>query len=585
MTPKNPTATSTTRSTNPPRAVPLLVLLLAAAGCNLRDADRADRADLAPPELAEGVTADDLESRIARFAPAEIGIDRWTLEPWERQLVEKLVLASDIMHELFLIQVSLNNLRWRESLAAAGTEEGRFAREYFDIMAGPWDRLEHDEPFLDVGPKPDGAGYYDPDITRHEIERWLSQHPEDRQAFTGRFTVIRREHGMLIAVPYAVAYRERLERAAALLDQAADLSRNESLAAYLRARAASFLSNHYSPSDMAWMDVEDARIEPTIGPSEVHEDRLMGWKAAFESFVTVADPDATAELDGLEDRMPFLEANLPIEDRYKNLERGFESSIRVVDVVYAAGAARAGVQTIALDLPNDERVRAAKGSRKLMLRNVARAKFETVLVPIARAVLETSVAADIDFDAWFTNVLMHELSHGIGPAFVVRPHRDTTTVNRALREHHSALEEAKADVTGLHGMTVLADEGVYDDDFLRRAFLGHVADMFRAARFNANEAHGRANLVQLNWLMERSALRHDPATGRFSVDLPRVIEANRELAARILTIQAEGDYDAAGALLERYGAVAPQIRASLDRLDAVPVDIRPVYTMAATQGD
>jgi hypothetical protein len=325
------------------------------------------------------------------------------------------------------------------------------------------------------------------------------------------------------------------------------------------------------------MDIDGTRIEPTIGPYEVYEDQLMGWKAAFESFITVADAEATAELDRLKDSMRHLEERLPIEDRYKNLDRGFESPIRVVDVVYTAGDTRAGVQTIAFNLPNDERVRAAKGSKKVMLRNVARAKFESILTPIAREVFDAAVAADVEFGAWFTQVLMHELSHGLGPGFLVGPGGETNTVNQALREHYSAIEEAKADVTGLHNLTVLAADGMYDDDFVRRAFIGHVADMFRATRFGASEAHGRANLVQFNWMVERGAITHDAATGRFRVELRRLIEANRELAARILTIQAQGDHAAAGALLGQYGVVGARMRGALDRLNGVPVDIRPVY--------
>jgi hypothetical protein len=277
--------------------------------------------------------------------------------------------------------------------------------------------------------------------------------------------------------------------------------------------------------------------------------------------------------------MRHLEERLPIEDRYKNLDRGFESPIRVVDVVYTAGDTRAGVQTIAFNLPNDERVRAAKGSKKVMLRNVARAKFENILTPIAREVLEPAAAGDVEFDAWFTGVLMHELAHGLGPGFLVGPADETNTVNQALREHYSAMEEAKADVTGLHNLTVLAADGRYGEDFVRRAFIGHVADMFRATRFGAGEAHGRANLVQFNWMMERGAIAQDSTSGRFRLDLPRLIEANRELATRILTIQAEGDYAAAGLLLQQYGGIGPQMRSALERLDSVPVDIRPLYTL------
>ena len=559
-----------------PRSIKTVAVLVAIVGCAPRDVAEAD---LDAPDLAAGIDADELEARLAQFAPSEIDIDDTTLEPWEREVLAKLIEASDLMHELFMLQVSPRNLEWRDALSgAADTREGRAARDYFEVMAGPWDRLEENEPFLDVGPKPPGAGYYPSDLTSRQIDEWLEQHPEDREAFTSYFTVLRRDHGVLVAVPYDVVYADRLERAAALLNEAAGIAQNASLAEYLRARAASFLSNDYFPSDMAWMDIEDTRIEPTIGPYEVYEDQLMGWKAAFESFVTVADPAASAELDELKGSMRHLEENLPIEDRYKNLDRGFESPIRVVDVVYTAGDTRAGVQTIAFNLPNDERVRAAKGSKKVMLRNVARAKFDAILLPIARQVLMPEVADELTFEAWFTNVLMHELAHGLGPGFIVNAAGDTTTVNQALREHYSAMEEAKADVTGLHNMNVLAADGMYDEDFVRRAFYGHVADMFRATRFGATAAHGLANLVQFNWMVERGAIEFND--GRFKVAYNRLVEANRALATEILEIQARGDYQAAGSLLERYGTVSAEMQEAIDQLDSVPVDIRPIYVGA-----
>ena len=529
--------------------------------------------------LAPGMTPEELEARVARFAPATIDFDDSVLEPWEKQVLVRLIEASDIMHELFTKQVSPRNAEWREQLASQRGAGADAARALFDIMIGPWDRLEHDEPFLDVGPKPAGAGYYPADLTREQFEQWLTDHPEDRQAFTGYFSVIKRQKGVLVAVPYNVEYRAELERAAALLREAADLSQNESLSNYLRTRAAAFLSNDYFESDMAWMDIVDSRIEPTIGPYEVYEDQLMGFKAAFESFITVADAAASAELERLKDSMRSLEERLPIEDRYKNLDRGFESPIRVVDVAYTAGDTRAGVQTIAFNLPNDERVREAKGSKKVMLRNVARAKFERILTPIAQEVLDPALVADVAFDPWFTGVLMHELAHGLGPGFITTESGERITVNQALKEHYSAIEEAKADVTGVHNLTVLQGDGAYDADFVRRAYVSHLADIFRATRFGANEAHGRANLLQFNWLWEKGAIRHDAETGRFSADADALVEGFRSLATELLTLQAKGDYARAGELLERYGTVRPEMRAALDRLDGVPVDIRPSYTV------
>lgn len=533
------------------------------------------------PMLADDITPAEMERRVAQFAPALIDFDDSALEPWEKDVLSRLVAASDLMHEIFALQVSPNNPAWRAQLERQSGAGKVAALVYFDVMVGPWDRLDHDRPFLEVGPKPRGAGYYPSDLTTEELDRWLAAHPEDREAFTSYFTLIRRQGDSLVAVPYSEAYRDRLERAAALLREAASLSKDATLTDYLRKRADAFLSDDYFESDMAWMDIT-SRIEPTIGPYEVYEDALRGYKAAFESFITVADSAASEELARLKGSMRMLEERLPIEDRYKNLERGFESPIRVVDVVYTAGDTRAGVQTIAFNLPNDERVREAKGSKKVMLRNVMRAKFDKILAPIAATVLDPALTAQVEFQPWFVNVLVHELAHGLGPGTITLPSGEASTVNKALREHYSAIEEAKADVAGLHSLTVLAEtDSVYTQNFVRRAFVGHLADLFRAVRFGASEAHGRSALVQFNYFWDRGAITYDAGTGRFGADVDRLIEANRELATEILTLQAQGSYPAAGALLERYGTMRPEMRAALDRLEGtVPVDIRPQYAGA-----
>jgi hypothetical protein len=560
-------------------------LLAAFAGC-----EAAGPAD-AGIGLAEGVTAEDLAAKVTQFAPAVLDFDDSVLAPWEKTVIVKLVAATDLMHELFAEQVSPENATWRAALAEYAGPGAEAARAYFDIMVGPWDRLDHDRPFLAVGAKPAGAGYYPPDLTKEEFDGWVAAHPADMEALTGYFTVIERAGTDLRAVPYAERYRETLERAAALLREAAEVSQNASLAEFLRQRAGAFLSNDYYASDVAWMDITGSRIEPTIGPYEVYEDGLFGYKAAFESFLTVADSAASAELQQLKDHLPNLESRLPIPDRYRNPHRGFESPIRVVDEVYTGGDTRAGVQTTAFNLPNDARVVEEKGSKKVMLRNVMRAKFDKILTPIGQALLAPELSEQVAFQPWFTNVVMHELAHGLGPTTVTTPAGETLPVNRALRDTYSALEELKADVTGLHSLTVLAEQGVYDEAFVRAAFSGHLADLFRAVRFGASEAHGKANLIQFNWLRERNALRFTTAAGEaapaggaaaetwYAADLDAVKGANRELAAEVLRIEATGDYERATAFLARYGVVNDELTGVLRRLTAVPVDIRPVYSV------
>ncbi len=562
-------------------AVLLPSLAACARGGSDADAPATDGEPIAM--LAPGITPAELQSRVAQFAPATIEVDEAKLEPWHRQVLAKLIEASQVLHDVFAIQVSPQVPEWRSRLASESGAGKDAAVAYFDIMAGPWDRLRDDEPFLDVGPKPPGAGFYPEGLTQEQFEAWIEAHPGDRDAFTSPVTLIRRQgDSSLVAVPYSQAYGDSLAKAAALLHEAAGIARahNASLADFLDKRADAFGSNDYYASDLAWMDIHGSAIEPTIGPYEVYEDQLVGLKASFESFITVADSAASAELDELKSHLRELEGALPIEDRYKNLDRGFESPIRVVDVAFTAGDARRGVQTIAFNLPNDERVRKAKGSKKVMLRNVSQAKFDKTLVPIAREVLDTALVAEIAFEPWFTNVLMHELAHGLGPGFIT-VNGQRTTVNQALKEQYSAIEEAKADVTGLHDMSVLAERGLYDADFVRRAYIGHLADMFRAVRFGTSEAHGKANLLQFNYLWDRGAIRYDSATARFSADLPALVAGNRALAHELLTLEARGSYQDAVDLLAKYAAaIRPEMKQAIDRLTRVPVDIRPVYPAA-----
>ena len=428
-----------------------------------------------------------------------------------------------------------------------------------------------------MGAKPAGAGYYPSDMTRAELEAWLDAHPDQREAFTSGFTVIERQGESLAAVPYSEAYGPQLERAATLLREAAALSRNASLSRYLESRAESFLSNDYYPSDMAWMDIQGTKIEPTIGPYEVYEDNLMGSKAAFESFVTVADAAASAELDTLKSALRMLEENLPVADAMKNTDRGFESPMRVVDVVYTAGDTRAGVQTIAFNLPNDERVREEEGSKKVMLRNVIDAKFEKILRPIAQTVMTADQANRLTVDPYFTRVLMHELAHGLGPDYVTG--QEGVTVRSMLQERYSALEEAKADVVGTHSLAVLTEQGVYTPEFLEEVYIDHVADMFRCVRFGVGEAHGKGCLLQFNYLWEKGAIVYDVESQEFSASLDRMPEGIAGLANQLLLIQATGDYDGAGALMEKYGQMRPEMEEALARLAVVPVDIKPEYAV------
>jgi hypothetical protein len=529
-------------------------------------------------ELAQGVTPDALSDRGEQFAPVTLTFDSTLLDERQKRVVKRLVEASDVLDTIFRRQVWRGNLAFGRRLEDATGPGMDAARDYYEIMYGPWDRLEENEPFLAAGPKPEGAGYYPPDMSRDAFESWIEEHPDDRDAFTSYWTVITRTaDGGLEAVPYSEHYGDRLERAAALLEQATEAAENPSLKRFLRLRAESFRTNQYHDSEVAWMNLEGNRVEPTLGPYEVYEDQLFGYKAAFESFVTLKDPAESARLEELVSHLPELERALPVADEHKRLDRAFASPISVVDVMYTAGDTRAGVQTLAFNLPNDARVREAEGSKKVMLKNVIQAKFRTILKPLARTVLDSAQAERVGVEPYFVRILVHELAHGLGPDYVTG--EPELTVSRALRDRYSAIEEAKADAVGTHSLRVLTERGAYEPEFLEQVYIGHVADLFRCVRFGAGEAHGKGCLTQFNYLREKGAIGYDEETGRFSADLDRFPDAVADLAGAYLRVEATGDYEGAAALLEEYGGTSEAMRSALDRLEDVPVDVRPSYAV------
>ncbi|MFQ5349785.1 MAG: hypothetical protein ACE5EG_05010 [Thermoanaerobaculia bacterium] len=525
----------------------------------------------------ELVVAGDVAARLGRFAPTELRADPTGLAAADRQVLAELVIAGRLMDEIFLRQVWTGNPELFARVDELGGPDAEDARAYFKVNFGPWDRLDEMEPFIGQRPHPPGAGYYPDDMTREEFEGWLADHPEDRAAFTSLTTVIRRRDPDLVAIPYSSAYRRWLEPAAAALRRAAAATGNQSLRRYLETRAAAFLSDDYYESDVAWMEL-DSPIEVTIGPYETYEDGLFGYKAAFEAFVTMASDEESVRLERFKALLPWLERNLPIPEEHKNLDRGSESPIRVVDVVYVGGDSKAGVQTLAFNLPNDERVREEKGSKKVLLRNVLRAKYEQILVPIAERVLPAADAERVSFDAYMAEVLHHELSHGLGPGKITLDGRDTE-VRLELKELYSTMEEAKADVMGVYDILALIGRGEIPAELRAALEPTYVAGLFRAARFGVHEAHGRGVVSQFNYLLERGALEVD-AEGRFRSVSEKFDSTIEELLNEMLMLQATGDYAGTAEFLGTYGVASDALLAAIDGLGDVPVDIRPVYPQA-----
>ena len=512
----------------------------------------------------------------SRFAPVEIGADTSKLPGHERQALARLVDAARIMDALFLRQVWAGNDTLLQALARQPDDRLRT----FLLNKGPWSRLDGNAPTLpDVPPKPEGANFYPADATKGEIQQWLESLPDAQRAHAaGFFTVVRRDPaGRLISVPYSLEYQPELTEAARLLREAAALTSDSTLERYLETRASAFLTNEYYESDVAWMEL-DAAIEPTIGPYEVYEDELFNFKAAFEAFVTLRDATETERLRTFSRHLQSLEDGLPIDPRYRNPKVGALTPIRVVNVVFTAGDANRGVQTAAFNLPNDERVIAAKGSKRVMLKNNQEAKFRMVLQPIAKVALAAADQQHVSFDAFFTHILMHELMHGLGPHNISVAGR-ASTVRQEFKEIYSATEEAKADVSGLFALQFLVDRGVLDAQLGQTMYVTYLASMFRSIRFGINEAHGRGVAVQLNYFLDHGGVTV-AADGTFAVNPERIKQNVIDLTRDLMTMQATGDYQAARQLTETLGVVRAPVQTVLDRLKDVPVDIEPRFTTA-----
>lgn len=520
--------------------------------------------------------APDIAARRSQFKPETLTADVGTLSPGDREALVHLVAAAREIDDIFELQVWQGNPGLAPKVAELTGPDAQAAKDYYRIMYGPWDRLKDFEPFLGRAPHPPGAGFYPEDMTKQEFNNWIEEHPGDREALTSLVTVVRRGDVGLVAIPYSEAYRPQLERAAGELRAAADATDNQTLKRFLDLRADAFASDDYYQSDLAWMDL-DSPLEVVIGPYETYEDGLFGYKASFEAFLCVVQPEDSKRLAVYKGELPLLERELPIPDEYKNLNRGTDSPIRVADEVFTAGDARAGVQTLAFNLPNDERVREAKGSKKVLLKNMMRAKYDAILEPIAARVLPEKEAPEIDFDSYFHFILFHELAHGLGPGRITINGRHTE-VRLELKDLYSAFEEAKADVVGVYNLYELADRGVVPMKVVEHLPWTYVAGLFRAARFGTAEAHGLGVVMQTNYLLSKGAIEVT-SDGRFRPHVDRFRNAIRDLAHELLMIEALGSYQKAHDFVARYGTVPETMQKTLNGLSDIPVDVDPVYPL------
>jgi hypothetical protein len=525
-----------------------------------------------PPSQVAALTA-----KIAKFAPIALTANVSTLADGDRKALDKIIAAARLMDPIFDRQAWSGNPALRVTLAKDTSEEGKLRLRYFDLMRGPWDRQNGFAPFAIDRARPKGAGFYPEDMTVAEFHAFEASHPSQRAAFESTTTIIKREGEDLTAVGYNLAYADWLTASAALLVEASKLTTDKRLAKYLVSRAAAFGSDDYYQSDKDWMDLDGA-IEPTIGPYETYEDDLLGLKASFEAFVTVSDPASSAKLDKFKKLLPDMEKHLPLPPAAHG-NRGAASPIRVVDLVFAAGDARKSVQTIAFNLPNDERVRKEKGAKKVLLRNLIEKKFDAIMRPIGEKVMTADQTKNLSSEAFFYETLFHELSHSLGPAFT-QQNGKKVEIRVALGSSYSTIEEAKADVTGAFNILYMIEKGEMPKELGPDLLVSYFAGLFRSVRFGVAEAHGQGAALQINRFVETGGATFDPATGRFTVDPAKLTTAIHDLVHDLCMLESAGDKGAVDAYLAKNGVMTDAMSKALGGLDAIPIDVTPSYPLA-----
>ena len=520
----------------------------------------------------------DLQARYNKIATIDLrNTDTSFLNDEQRQVVNLLIEVAELMNPIYLRQVSRDNPKVRAEIAASNDPQKDLLLKMFDRHFVPWDTLDHDKPFWGNTPKPKGGGFYPVDMTKAEFEAWIKAHPEDEKAFRSWYTIIERtKDGGLKAVPYSIAYKQWLVPAAAKMREAARITSNPSLKKFLFLRAKAFLDDNYYPSEMAWMDVHDTPIEVAIGPYEVYTDGLYNVKTAFEAFITVANPKESAALAKYKNYLTDMERHLPVDDKYKNFKRGHKSPISVTYQLHGGGDNVPGVQTIAFNLPNDERVREAKGAKKVLLNNVLGAKFERILAPMADQILVPEQSKLLTKKYMSYETLFHELSHSLGPGSIVVDSKPTT-VSAQLQELYSTIEEGKADEMGAYNILYMMERGELPKSE-KKAFLAtYFTGLFRAMRWGTGEAHGGGAAYQYSYYKEKGAFSWDKNAQRFRLDFDKLEQAITDLTHDIVILQANGNYEAAKAFLDKYKHLDAHAKSRIAATQHLPVDIAPIY--------
>ena len=524
--------------------------------------------DTRAPEsgVSTAPAAGDAATRNAKYTAVRLEPDLSGLSANDRKMIPLLIDAAKAVDDVYWIQTYGDK---QQLLQGADPETRRF----YEINYGPWDRLEDNEPLLEsIGARPPGSNFYPPNLSKAEFEAEVAKGGKRADSLKSLYTMIRRDSaGKLTATPYSKFFAAQHERTAAKLDEAAALAQDAGLKKYLTLRAKALRTDDYQPSDFAWMDMKTNAIDVVIGPVETYDDELFGYKAAHEAVVLVKDRDWSRRLSRYATLLPALQRGIPVAAEYKRETPGTDSDLNAYDVVYVAGQANEGAKTIAINLPNDEAVQLKKGARRLQLKNAMRAKFDRILLPVSQELIVPEQRQYVTFDAFFENVMFHEVAHGLGIKNTINSRGPVRT---ALKERAGSLEEGKADILGLYMVRQLRTMNELTTGRMEDNLVSFLASTFRSVRFGGASAHGRANIAALNFLERRGAFTRD-STGHYRIDFAKMQEATNALAQTILTLQGNGDYDGVGKFQSEYGTISPTLKADLDRLNAkgIPVDI------------
>jgi len=525
-------------------------------------------------KMEKSVDMSFVRQRLREFAPITIKPNLSNLTEREQKVVRLLIEAGKLADEIFWKQTSPDAIAVRDSLGKLTSKEAKEILALVNIFYGPYDLVEGGKRFVGSGfdYKPLGANFYPLDLTKEEFEKYVEAHPSQKEELESQYTIVVRDGNKLKAIPYHIAYPET-QKIADLLEEAAKYCDNESLKKYLQLRAKAIRTDDYFESDLAWMDIKDSKIDVVIGPIENYTDALFNYKTAYEAIVMIKDEEGTKELDMFENNLDYFEHRLPYDKKYIRETAGKGNVLQIMNVVFFGGDCQAGTKTIANSLPNDPRVHELKGGKKSMFKNIMEAKFDKILLPIAQKILDPKLIGLVDKKAFTSFVTLHEVSHTLGRGFVYG--NDSLPVRKALKERYSAIEECKADVLGIYNFTHLLDKKLIDSAQLEKAKVTYIVGLFRSIRFGAEEAHSKANLIQLNFLEENGVIKYEK--DKIRIDTKKFFDAIRELAREVLTIEAEGNYARAGEILEKYGKMKPQTLRLISLLSEIPRDLNIIW--------